>query len=230
MSELKKKVCDANCALPRHGLVKLTWGNVSGIDRESGIVIIKPSGVSYDSLTPEDMVAINMDGRVLSANMKPSSDTPTHLRLYQAFPIIGGIVHTHATHCTAFAQAGLGIPVFGTTHADHFYGEIPCTRALTDMETGGDYERETGGVIVETFLANKLNPLTMPGILVSSHGMFAFGRSAAEALHNAVAMEEIAAMAFFSLSLKPCLPPVSQALLDKHFKRKHGPDAYYGQT
>ena len=232
LEELKKSVLDANLSLPRYGLVTFTWGNVSGINRELGLVVIKPSGVTYDAMSVDDMVVIELKtGKIAEGRLNPSSDTPTHLILYQAFPEIGGIVHTHSRWATIFAQMGQGIPPFGTTHADYFYGEIPCTRKMKNEEIQGApgyYERETGNVIVERF--EDIDPMTIPGVVVHSHGPFAWGESPQEAVHNAVVMEEVAFMAWhmMAVSAKP-IPIMQQELLDKHFLRKHGKDAYYGQ-
>jgi L-ribulose-5-phosphate 4-epimerase len=226
---LKEQVYQANLFLPRHGLVTYTWGNVSGIDREQCMVVIKPSGISYNDLQAEHMVVVQMEtGEVIDGKFKPCSDTPTHLELYQAFPKIGGVVHTHSRWPTSFAQAGRGITALGTTHADYFYGEIPCTRQMTISEIQGKYEKETGLVIKETF--QDKDPDTIPGVLVHSHGSFAWGKDAMDAVHNAVVMEEVAFMNFHTLLLTPDLPPIQQELLDKHYLRKHGSNAYYGQT
>lgn len=224
---LKEEVLQANLQLPKHGLVTFTWGNVSGIDRESGLVVIKPSGVSYDKMDIDDMVVVDLSGNVVEGKRKPSSDTMTHLELYKAFPGCGGVVHTHSRWATSFAQAGRGIPPLGTTHGDYFYGEIPCSRSMTTKEINGDYEKETGKVIVETF--QEKNPESIPGVLVRNHGPFAWGKDANEAVHNAVVMEEVAFMAFHALMLDPDLENMQQELLDKHYLRKHGKDAYYGQ-
>lgn len=224
---LKSQVYEANMALPRHGLVTFTWGNVSGIDRNRGLVVIKPSGVEYEKLSPAHMVVVDLTGAVVEGGLNPSSDTATHLMLYQAFPNIGGVVHTHSRWATSFAQAGLGIPPLGTTHADYFYGEIPCTRPLTVSEIAGDYELETGRVIAERF--DGLDPDAVPGALVYSHGPFSWGRDCHDAVHNAVVMEECAAMAYHAMALHPGLPPMQRELLDKHYLRKHGAEAYYGQ-
>jgi L-ribulose-5-phosphate 4-epimerase len=226
LEELKEKVCRANLDLVKHQLVVFTWGNVSGIDREKGLVVIKPSGVSYDGMTPEDMVVLDLDGNQVEGQYKPSSDTPTHLVLYRNFKNIGGIVHTHSEWATSWAQAGKPIPAIGTTHADYFYGEIPCTRKMTDEEIKGAYELETGNVIVERF--KELNPDFMPGVLVNNHAPFSWGTDPHEAVHNAVVLEEVAKMTFRSFQLNPNTE-MSQTLLDKHFLRKHGKDAYYGQ-
>lgn len=226
LEQLKEQVCIANLDLVKHKLVVFTWGNVSGIDRSSGLVVIKPSGVSYDNMKPKDMVVMNLYGKVVEGNLKPSSDTPTHLILYRQFLNIGGVVHTHSEWATSWAQAGKSIPAIGTTHADYFYGEIPCTRKMTEQEIKGEYELETGKVIIETF-KNK-NPDQVPGVLVNNHGPFNWGTDAHNAVHNAVVMEEIAKMTFRSLTLNP-KTTMDQVLLDKHFLRKHGANAYYGQ-
>ncbi|ARA99610.1 L-ribulose-5-phosphate 4-epimerase [Geobacillus thermodenitrificans] len=227
LEELKRAVFEANLQLPQYRLVTFTWGNVSGIDRERGLVVIKPSGLAYDRLTAEDMVVVNLDGEVVEGEWKPSSDTPTHLWLYKQFPGIGGIVHTHSTWATVWAQAGKGIPPLGTTHADYFYGEIPCTRPMTNEEIQGEYELETGKVITETF--HFLDPLQVPGVLVHGHGPFAWGKDPANAVHNAVVLEEVAKMAARTYMLNPNAQPISQSLLDRHYLRKHGVNAYYGQ-
>ena len=228
LEQLKKDVLEANLLLPKHGLVTFTWGNVSGIDRETGLVAIKPSGVDYDGMTAEDMVIVDLSGKVVEGKWKPSSDTPTHLALYRAFPALGGIVHTHSRWATSFAQSGRGIPAFGTTQADYFYGEIPCTRRMTPEEIAGAYELETGNVIIETFRARDVDPAQVPAVLVHSHGPFAWGTDAHNAVHNAVVLEEVAFMAFHAMALTPGLPPMQQELLDKHYLRKHGANAYYG--
>ena len=227
LEALKKNVCLANRMLPEYGLVTFTWGNVSAIDRASGLVVIKPSGVPYDGMIPEDMVVVDLEGKVVEGKWKPSSDTPTHIELYRAFPKCGGIVHTHSRWATTFAQAGMAIPAMGTTHADYFYGEIPCTRPMTDDEISGEYEKETGKVIVETFAG--LNPADIPGVLVYSHGPFTWGTDAMNAVHNAVVMEEVAFMDWHAMMIRPDLGPMQKALLDKHYLRKHGKNAYYGQ-
>lgn len=227
LEELKTQVWQANLALPQYGLVTFTWGNVSAVDRESGTIVIKPSGVAYDALRPEDMVVVDLaSGETVEGDLHPSSDTPTHLVLYRAFPEIGGIVHTHSREATSFAQAGRGILPMGTTHADHFYGEIPCTRPMTPAEIAGDYEAETGNVIVETF--QNIDPMTIPAVLVHSHGPFTWGKNAMDAVENAVVLEEVAAMQFRTLLLNQNAP-MQQELLDKHYLRKHGKHAYYGQ-
>ncbi len=213
--------------LPRYGLVTFTWGNVSAIDRARGWVVIKPSGVAYDAMTVDDMVVVDLDGNVIEGRWNPSSDTTTHLALYRRFPSLGGIVHTHSTHATAWAQAGMAIPALGTTHADYFFGDIPCTRALTEAEVSGEYERNTGKVIIETL--GERDPLHTPGIVVYQHGPFSWGKNAHDAVHNAVVMEEVAKMAWISRGINPQLKPIDSYLMNKHYLRKHGPDAYYGQ-
>jgi L-ribulose-5-phosphate 4-epimerase len=228
LEELKELVCAANLLLPKYELVTFTWGNVSGIDRKSGLMVIKPSGVSYSGMRPEDMVVTDLEGKVVEGKWKPSSDTATHIELYKAFPDCGGIVHTHSRWATTFAQAWRGIPAMGTTHADYFYGEIPCTRPMTEEEIRGEYEKETGKVIVETFAG--LDPAAVPGVLVCSHGPFAWGTDPMNAVHNAVVMEEIAFMDWHAMVLDPSRGPMQQALLDRHYLRKHGKNAYYGQS
>ncbi|HHW66608.1 MAG: L-ribulose-5-phosphate 4-epimerase [Epulopiscium sp.] len=228
LEELKKSVLEANLALVEHQLVIFTWGNVSGIDREKGLVVIKPSGVEYDELTEDKLVVLDLEGNIVEGNLRPSSDTPTHLVLYKNFPEIGGVVHTHSSWATAWAQAGRGIPPMGTTHGDYFYGEIPCTRKMTASEIQGEYEKETGNVIVETFKG--LDPMQIPGVLVHSHGPFSWGKDPMNAVHNAVVMEEVAKMTFRTLVLSPDKGRMDQVLLDKHFLRKHGKNAYYGQN
>ena len=215
--------------LPRHGLVTYTWGNVSAIDHEKGLIVIKPSGVDYNELAPDNLVIVDMDGNVVEGSLKPSSDTKTHLELYNAFPALGGIVHTHSKWAAAWAQACRGIPCYGTTHADYFYGTIPCTRKMTDAEINGEYEWETGNVIVETFEKQGIDAAQMPGVLVHSHGPFAWGKNAEDAVHNAIVLEEVAYMGIFCRQLAPQLPDMQQTLLDKHYLRKHGAKAYYGQ-
>lgn len=227
LEQLKEQVCKANCKLPKHGLVTFTWGNVSAIDRESGLIVIKPSGVEYDDLTPDKMVVVDLNGNIIEGDLRPSSDTPTHLYLYRNFETAGGIVHTHSTNATAFAQARTPIAAYGTTHADYFYGDIPCTRELTAGETARDYEMNTGRVIVEAF--KLLNPAAIPGVVVANHGPFAWGKDAAEAVHNAVVLEEVARMAILMHSINPNSRPVPNYILDKHYYRKHGDNAYYGQ-
>ncbi len=227
LETLKQRVYEANLLLPKHNLAIFTWGNASEIDRESGIFAIKPSGVDYDKMTPDDMVLMNLDGEIVEGKYKPSSDTPTHLELYKAFQNIGGVVHTHSRWATSFAQAGMGIPALGTTHADYFYGEIPCTRAMNGAEINGEYEKETGTVIIEAF--KNIDPMSIPAVLVKSHGPFTWGTSADDAVHNAVVLEEAAFMAYHALTLNKGLPSMDKTLLDKHYLRKHGANAYYGQ-
>lgn len=230
LEQLKQRVLDANLALPKHHLVTFTWGNVSAIDRESGRVVIKPSGVEYEGMQAADMVVVDLaSGHVVEGNKKPSSDTATHLALYRAFPQIGGIVHTHSRHATIWSQAGLDLPAWGTTHADYFYGTIPCTRLMNKDEIEGDYEHETGEVIIETFAQRDIDPMQVPAVLVHSHGPFAWGSDAADAVHNAVVLEECAYMGIFSRQLMPEIDSMQRALLDKHYLRKHGATAYYGQ-
>lgn len=226
MDALKQKVFQANLDLVKHGLVIFTWGNVSAIDREKGLVVIKPSGVSYETMTAEDMVVVDLDGKVVEGKLKPSSDTATHLALYKAFPNIGGVVHTHSTYATSWAQAGCDIPNIGTTHADYFKDAIPCTRMMTVEEVQSNYELETGNVIVERF--KNLDPDHTPGVLVNNHGPFAWGKDADNAVYNAVVMEQVAKMAMFALNINPNLK-MNEELIKKHFFRKHGPNAYYGQ-
>ena len=228
LEDLKQAVWEANLRLPKHNLVTFTWGNVSGIDRQKGLMVIKPSGVEYDALNPSDLVVVDLEtGKTVEGDLNPSSDTDTHLVLYRAFPNIGGVVHTHSRWATIFAQAGRGVPALGTTHGDYFYGEIPCTRRMTAEEIGGRYELETGNVIVERF--RHLDPDSVPAVLVHSHGPFCWGKDAKEAVHNAVVLEEVAFMAWHNLAMDAALPPMQQELLDKHFLRKHGKNAYYGQ-
>ena len=226
---LKEQVFQANLLLPKHNLVTFTWGNVSGIDRKQGLVVIKPSGVSYEEMKADDIVVVEVEtGILVEGNLKPSSDTPTHIELYNAFSNIGGVVHTHSRWATTFAQAGRGIMALGTTHADYFYGEIPCTRKMTKDEIQGEYEKETGLVIKETFQGK--NPDAIPAVLIHSHGPFVWGADPMEAVHNAVVLEEIAFMNFHTITLEPNIPSMQQELLDKHYLRKHGVNAYYGQT
>lgn len=228
LKKLKEQVFQANLLLPKHGLVTFTWGNVSGIDREKGLIVIKPSGAPYETMKRDDMVVLELEtGKVVDGELKPSSDTPTHLELYKAFPNIGGIVHTHSRWATSFAQAGRGIAALGTTHGDYFYGEIPCTRKMTEAEIQAEYEKETGTVIIETF--KDKNPDAIPAVLVHSHGPFAWGKDAMDAVHNAVVMEEVAFMNIQTMILNPSIGPMQQELLDKHYLRKHGANAYYGQ-
>ena len=230
LEQLKKEVLEANLELPKYGLVTFTWGNVSGYDPESGHVVIKPSGVSYDGMTVDDMVVVDLQGNIVEGTKKPSSDTPTHLALYRAWPGVRGVVHTHSRNATTYAQACLDIVAGGTTHGDYFYGDIPCTRYMTPEEIAGDYELETGNVIIETFAKRGIEPLNIPAVLVRSHGPFTWGTSPAEAVHNAVVLEELAYMAMHSQMLIGDTPCMQQELLDKHFLRKHGPNAYYGQN
>ncbi|MBA5601347.1 L-ribulose-5-phosphate 4-epimerase [Pectobacterium aroidearum] len=230
LETLKKQVLEANLALPQHNLVTFTWGNVSAVDRLRGLMVIKPSGVEYSAMTLEDMVVVELEsGKVVEGTKKPSSDTDTHRVLYLAFADIGGIVHTHSRHATIWAQAGKDIPAWGTTHADYFYGPIPCTRLMTNEEINGRYEWETGQVIVETFQQRGISPVDVPAVLVNSHGPFAWGKDADNAVHNAVVLEELAYMGIFSRQLTPQLGEMQQTLLDKHYLRKHGKNAYYGQ-
>ena len=226
LEELKEKVCRANLDLVEHGLVIFTWGNVSAIDRAAGLVVIKPSGVSYDDMKPSDMVVVDLEGNQIEGDLKPSSDTPTHLELYKAWPEIGGVVHTHSTYATAWAQAGKDIPNIGTTHADYFHNDIPCTAYMSEEEIRGEYEKETGNVIVRRF--ERMNPVHTPGVLVRNHGPFTWGKDASEAVHNDVVLEEVAKMAHIACQINPGLS-MNPHLVEKHFSRKHGPDAYYGQ-
>ena len=228
LKKLKEQVFQANLLLPKHGLVTFTWGNVSGISRKKGLVVIKPSGVDYEAMKVDDMVVVELEtGKVVEGKLKPSSDTPTHVELYKAFPNIGGVVHTHSHWATTFAQAGRGIMALGTTHGDYFYGEIPCTRKMTKAEIEGEYEKETGTVIIETF--KDKDPDAIPAVLVHSHGPFVWGSDPMNAVHNAVVLEEIAFMKFHTLMLEPGIAVMQQELLDKHYLRKHGTNAYYGQ-
>ncbi|HID3448856.1 L-ribulose-5-phosphate 4-epimerase [Klebsiella pneumoniae] len=227
MQQLKQQVFEANMDLPRYGLVTFTWGNVSAIDRQRGLVVIKPSGIAYESMTVDDMSVVDLQGHVVEGRWRPSSDTATHLALYRRYPDLGGVVHTHSTHATAWAQAGLAIPALGTTHADYFFGDIPCTRALSAQEVDEAYELNTGQVIIETL--GEANPLHTPGIVVYQHGPFTWGKDAHEAVHNAVVMEEVARMAWIAHGINPQLQPIDSWLMNKHFQRKHGPNAYYGQ-
>ncbi len=229
LEALKKQVYEANMELPRRGLITYTWGNVSGIDRESGYFVIKPSGVDYDKLTPEDMVVMDLNGNRIEGKYKPSSDTPTHIELYKKYPDIGGIVHTHSSEATSWAQACRDIPLYGTTHADYFYGPIPCARSLTKEEIEGEYERNTGLVIIETFEQREINPMYTPAVLCANHGPFTWGKDAPQAVHNAVVLEEVARMAVRTEQINPNIKPAADILKDKHFFRKHGRNAYYGQ-
>ncbi|MCW3785600.1 L-ribulose-5-phosphate 4-epimerase [Plebeiibacterium sediminum] len=226
LEQLKEDVFKANLDLVKHGLVIFTWGNVSAIDREKGLVVIKPSGVDYDVMKASDMVVVDLDGNVVDGDLKPSSDTPTHLELYKAFPEIGGVVHTHSTYATAWAQAGKDIPILGTTQADYFYGDVPCTRSMTEEEIAGDYEKDTGTVIIEAFEGR--NPSHVPGVVVKNHGPFSWGKNADDAVHNAVVLEQIAKMDFIAFQVNPNAD-MNNHLTEKHFNRKHGANAYYGQ-
>ncbi len=228
LEELKEEVLKANLLLPKYGLVTFTWGNVSAVDRQSGMMVIKPSGVEYDEMTADDMVVVDLEsGERAEGRYKPSSDTPTHLELYRAFSDVGGICHTHSRWATSFAQAGKGVLPMGTTHADYFYGEIPCTRAMTPEEIGGEYEKETGSVIIEAFKG--IDPMTVPAVLVKSHGPFTWGKTAFESVHNAVVLEEAAFMNFHAMAINPQIGSMQRELLDRHYLRKHGANAYYGQ-
>ena len=229
LEALKQQVYEANMELPRQGLVTYTWGNVSGIDREKGLFVIKPSGVEYDELTPAMLVVMDLNGNRVEGDLNPSSDTKTHLELYKAFPKIGGVVHTHSPWATSWAQAGRSIPLYGTTHADYFFGEIPCARSLTPEEIDAAYEQNTGLVIIETFEERGLNPMHTPGVLCKNHGPFTWGKDAAEAVHNAVVLEEVAKMATRTELINPKVQPAPDCIRDKHFYRKHGANAYYGQ-
>lgn len=226
LEQLKEQVCKANLNLVAHGLVLFTWGNVSAIDRERGLVVIKPSGVSYDGMKPSDMVVIDLDGKVIEGDYKPSSDTPSHIEFYKAFPDIGGVVHTHSTYATAWAQAGCDIPLLGTTHADYFESDIPCTRSMTEEEVRTDYEKNTGVVVVERF--KNLNPNYIPGVIVKNHGPFTWGEDANDAVHNSVVLEEVARMSHLARQINPKCD-MNPLLTKKHFYRKHGENAYYGQ-
>lgn len=228
-TDLKKRVLEANLQLPEYGLVTFTWGNVSEIDRERNIIAIKPSGVSYDDMKVEDIVVLDLDGNILDGELRPSSDTSTHLELYRAFTSIGGVVHTHSRHATVWAQAGLDIPALGTTHADYFYGDVPCTRQLTADEISGDYELNTGLVIVEEFDKRKLDPVALPSVVIAGHAPFSWGKNAFDAVHNAVVLEEVSAMAIEARTLNSTIR-IQDELLEKHYMRKHGVDAYYGQN
>lgn len=227
LERLKEEVLEANLQLPKHGLVTFTWGNVSGYDQQAGLVVIKPSGVPYERLTKEDLVVLDLAGNRVAGELNPSSDTPTHLALYRAFPKLRGIVHTHSPWATIWAQSGLELPALGTTHADYYYGNVPCTRSLTQQEVEGEYELETGNVIIETL--EGIEPSAMPGVLVAGHAPFCWGKDALDAVHNAVVLEEVAKMAYHTLQLNPQAGRMDQFLLDKHYLRKHGQDAYYGQ-
>ena len=230
LEELKQAVFEANMELPKRGLVTYTWGNVSGIDRAAGLFVIKPSGVDYETMRPEDMVVMDLEGNRVEGKYKPSSDTPTHLELYKRYEEIGGVVHTHSPEATSWAQAGRSIPLYGTTHADYFYGEIPCARSLTKEEIDEAYEKNTGLVIIETFEKRGLNPMYTPGVLCTNHGPFTWGKDAAEAVHNAVVLEEVAKMALKTELINPDVQTAPDCIRDKHFFRKHGENAYYGQN
>ena len=229
LEALKQAVYEANMELPRRGLVTYTWGNVSGIDRETGYVIIKPSGVDYEDLTPDKLVVLDLDGNIIEGNLNPSSDTKTHLELYKAYPELGGIVHTHSPYAVGWAQAGKDIPAYGTTHADYFYGPVPCARHLTPEEVDEDYERNTGKSIIETFAERGINPVHVPAVICHSHGPFTWGKNPAQAVYHAVVLEEVAKMALYTTQIYADCPPAPQHVQDKHFMRKHGPNAYYGQ-
>ena len=230
LEALKQAVYEANMELPRRGLVTYTWGNVSGIDRETGYVVIKPSGVDYEELTPDKLVVLDLDGNIIEGELNPSSDTKTHLELYKAYPQLGGIVHTHSPYAVGWAQAGRDIPAFGTTHADYFYGPVPCARHLTPEEVDEDYERNTGKSIIEVFTERGIDPVHVPAVICHSHGPFTWGKSPAQAVYHAVVLEEVAKMALFTTQIAPDCPPAPQHVQDKHFLRKHGPNAYYGQS
>lgn len=230
LEELKKAVYEANMDLPKYGLVTFTWGNVSGIDREKGLFVIKPSGVEYDKLTPDDMVVMDLNGNKVEGKYKPSSDTATHLEIYKAFPEVGGVVHTHSSYATSWAQAGRSIPCYGTTHADYMYGEIPCVRCLNKEEIEGAYEENTGLLIVDEFNRMKKDPMAVPAVLCKNHGPFAWGKDAHDAVHNAVVLEEVAKMAYRAETINKDIKPAPQELQDKHYYRKHGANAYYGQN
>lgn len=229
LEELRQRVCQANCDLPKHQLVKFTWGNVSAIDREKGLVVIKPSGVEYEKLTPENMVITDLDGNIVEGDLRPSSDLKTHLEIYKAFEHVGGVVHTHSSEAVAWAQAGRDIPFYGTTHADYFYGKIPCARSLTAEEINSDYEKETGTVIIETFVSRKIDSVAVPGVVVRNHGPFTWGKTPEEAVYHSVVLEEVAFMAKNTELINPSVEEAPQVLMDKHYLRKHGKNAYYGQ-
>ena len=229
LEQLREEVYRANMELPERGLVVYTWGNVSGIDRESGLVVIKPSGVEYEDLSPENLVIVDLNNNIVEGKMNPSSDTKTHVELYRTFPEIGGIVHTHSSHAVAWAQAGKDIPCYGTTHADYFYGSVPCSRNLTAEEVAEDYELNTGKVIAEEFARRKLDPVATPGVICHSHGPFTWGKNAAQAVYHAVVLEEVSKMALYTVMIDPQASRAPQYVQDKHYSRKHGPNAYYGQ-
>lgn len=230
LEELKQKVLEANLLLPKFGLVTFTWGNVSAIDRETGLVVIKPSGVPYEDMTADDMVVVDLSGKVIEGNWRPSSDTPTHVELYKTFPHIGGVCHTHSSYATSWAQAGRDVPCYGTTHADYFYGNVPCLRCLTKAEIDEAYERNTGTLIASEFTRLNLDPVAMPAVLLKNHGPFTWGKDAVAAVHNAVVLEECAKMAYRTEQINPSVRPAPQELQDKHYLRKHGKNAYYGQN
>ena len=230
LEELKQKVYEANMLLPKYKLITFTWGNVSGIDRESGLFVIKPSGVEYDELKPEDMVVVDLEGNVVEGKYRPSSDTATHLELYKAFPELGGVVHTHSSYATSWAQAGRSIPCYGTTHADYIYGDVPCVRCLTKDEIEDAYETNTGRLIVSVFKEKNRDVVAVPGVLCKNHGVFTWGKDAHDAVHNAVVVEEVAKMAFRTELINPDVKPAPSELMDKHYYRKHGANAYYGQN
>ena len=230
LEELKEEVFKANLELPKKGLVLFTWGNVSAIDKKTKLIVIKPSGVDYETMRVEDMVVVDLDGNIVEGKLNPSSDTPTHIELYKSFTEIGGVVHTHSTNAAIWSQSGRNIPAYGTTHADYFYGDIPCTRKMTSEEIRNEYEKNTGVVIIETFEKRKIDPKFVPGVLVNSHGPFSWGKNAKEAVHNSVVLEEVAKMAMFTEQLNKDVKQMQQELLDKHFLRKHGENAYYGQV
>lgn len=229
LEKLREEVYKANMELPEKGLVVYTWGNVSAVDREQGLVVIKPSGVEYDELSPSNLVIVDMNCNIVEGDLNPSSDTKTHVELYKAFPSVGGIVHTHSSHAVGWAQAGRDIPCYGTTHADYFYGSVPCTRNLTSEEVNSDYELNTGKVITETFRERKLDPIAVPGVICKSHGPFTWGKNAAQAVYHAVVLEELAKMALYTVTIDPNAEPAPDYVLDKHYLRKHGANAYYGQ-
>jgi len=230
LEELKKQVYEANMLLPAYKLITFTWGNVSGIDRDKGLFVIKPSGVEYESLKPEDMVVLDLEGKVVEGDYRPSSDTATHLEIYKAFPEVGGVVHTHSSYATSWAQSGRSIPCYGTTHADYFYGEIPCLRCLNADEIEQAYEENTGHLIVNEFNARNIDPMAMPAVLCKNHGVFTWGKDAVDAVHSSVVVEEVAKMAFRTELINKDVKPAPQELQDKHYYRKHGANAYYGQS
>ncbi|TWS94833.1 L-ribulose-5-phosphate 4-epimerase [Streptococcus sp. sy018] len=229
LAEMRQRVYEANVSLPEHGLVKFTWGNVSEVCRELGRIVIKPSGVDYDKLSPENMVVTDLDGNVVEGDLNPSSDLATHVALYKAWPEVGAVVHTHSTEAVGWAQAGRDIPFYGTTHADYFYGPVPCARSLTADEVNSAYEKETGAVIVETFAERGIDPVAVPGIVVRNHGPFTWGKDPAQAVYHSVVLEEVACMNRYTEQINPQVEPAPQYIMDKHYLRKHGPNAYYGQ-